>query len=156
MGLPAGGFESISVADDDQAGAADAWSSFELAIDRTRDAAATSRQPKAFLALLGHNFDLQYGGTLSGQLSAQSPYVVVQELEITASLSVETKKELGVVDALGALPPYGPAAAAAMNAIPTVRDWLNDRANIYAKITPGLSGTFILKFQHSLSVKTHS
>lgn len=125
---------------------------FEVEMSRERDHAATGRKPKAFLKLIGHEFDLSYSGRLSGVLDANAPYVVVQELEIGGSISTEFSKDFGVVDSLNALPPFGPVAAGALNAVPPIRDWLNDRAKLYVKITPKLSGKFTLAFQPQFQI----
>jgi len=120
---------------------------FEVEISRERDRATTGRKPQAFLKLIGHECDLEYHGRLSGVLGAKTPYVVVQELEIGGSVAREFEKDVGVVEALNALPPFGTAAYASLSAVPPIRDWLNDRAKFYIKITPELSGEFTLAFQ---------
>ncbi|MCZ7573429.1 MAG: SBBP repeat-containing protein [Ardenticatenaceae bacterium] len=125
---------------------------FEIEISRERDRAKTGRKPKAFLKLVGHEFDLEYGGRLQGLLGKEAPYVVVQELEIRGSIAREFQKDVGVVEGLNVLTPFGPLASRALGAIPQVREWLNDRAKLYIKITPELSGGFTLAFQPGFHV----
>jgi len=125
---------------------------FDLEISRERDRATTGRKPKAFLKLIGHEFDLEYHGRLSGVLGPASPYVIVQELNIGGSISREFSKDVGIPDALNALPPFGPPAYVALSAVPQVRNWLNDRAKLYIKITPELSGGFTFTFQPAFHV----
>ncbi|RMD96722.1 MAG: hypothetical protein D6816_18500 [Bacteroidetes bacterium] len=125
---------------------------FEVEISREQDVAITGRKPKAFLKLIDHEFTLSYGGLLSGVLDANSPYVIVQELEINGAISTEISEEIGVIDSLNALPTFGPVAAGALNAVPPIRDWLNDRAKLYVKITPELSGKFTLAFQPQFQI----
>jgi hypothetical protein len=121
---------------------------FEVEISRERDRATTGRKPRAYLKLLGHERDLNYHGRLSGVLRAEWPYVVVQELEIDASIARDLlDKNVGVVEALNALPPFGPVACVALSAIPPVRDWLNDRAKLYVTFTIEGSGNFTIGFQ---------
>jgi PKD repeat protein len=125
---------------------------FAVQISRERDHASTGRKPKAFLKLIGHEFDLEYHGRLSGVLGSEAPYVIVQELEPGCSISTEFGKDAGVVEVLYALPPFGVVAAQALSAVPPIRDWLNDRAKVYIKITPELSGHFTLAFQPGFHV----
>ena len=125
---------------------------FEVEISRERDEATTGRKPKGLLKLIGHEFDLEYHGRLGGVLEPDSPYVIVQELEIGGSIAKEFSKDVGVVEALNVLTPFGPTAYLALSAVPSIRDWLNDRAKLYAKITPELSGKFVLAFQPGFHV----
>ena len=121
---------------------------FEVEISRQRYHAKRGRPAKAQLYLLSRKADLGYKGTLHGTLVKDSPYVLVQELEVEISLDSDlAEKKLGIPDALNALPPLGPAANAALYAVPPIRNWLNDRANLYIKVSVSLTGKLVFEFQ---------
>ena len=121
---------------------------FEVEISRQRYHAKRGRPAKAQLYLLGRKADLGYKGTLHGTLVKDPPYVLVQKLEFEISLDSDlAEKKLGIPDALYALPPLGPAANAALYAVPPIRNWLNDRANLYIKVSVSLTGKLVFEFQ---------
>lgn len=125
---------------------------FVTEISRERDHARTGRKPTAFLKLLGHEFDIAYKGRLSGVLGQTSPYVIAQELEVSAGISTSWEKSAGIVEALNCLLPFGPYAYGAIAAVPPLHDWLNDRGEVYIQVTPELSGDFSLGFQPAFHV----
>jgi len=146
--------------------------SFEVEIDAARNRAETGRQPKAFLASLGHNFNLDFSATLGANLTTKAPYVHADELAIEAAIGCPDLKptnvnkvkdqhiktllqrcsplsleyDLGLIDALNGLPTGGPALAAILNRISPVKDWLNKRAKVYITLSPSLSGDVTLQF----------
>lgn len=124
---------------------------FEVEVSR-QTGHTSGNQPRAFLTLLGHPFDLAYHGQLSGVLQPDPPGVVVQELDIGAAIFTKVELDLGLVAALNALPPFGPVVGQALGVYPPLSDWLNDRAKLYIKITPTLSGDFTLAFQPQFHV----
>jgi len=103
--------------------------------------------PKASLVLLGQSLNFDYGGELDGVLGPNPPYVIPQDLDIHASANDELKAEFGLVEALNAFAPEGTGIAGALNGSPPLHQWVDDRANIYATLTPDLNGHFVLSFE---------
>jgi len=135
---------------------------FEAAVDMQRNRAQTGRQPKSFLKALGHNFDMDFTGKLSGVLKPDAPYVVPQDVEIGAEVGCADPKtskiksplvktlaarcsgisftwSRGLLDLLQNVVPEGTAIATALGQVGPVKDWLNQRAEVYVHDTVGKS-----------------
>ena len=126
---------------------------FAAELGAERQHATGGRPAQAQLYLVGRKADPGVKGTLSGVLGPAWPYVVAQKLEVDPSVNTRLlDKQVGLVQALAGLQPFGPAASVALGAVPAIRDWVNRRASFYVTLSADLTGKFELQFQPDFAV----